>query len=75
MRDFSVPFDHNQAERDLRMLKVKQKVSGCFRTEGGVAEFCRPGSYVSTMKKQGRGVMETIGSVFAGNVLMPALRC
>jgi transposase len=75
MQDFTVPFDNNQAERDLRMLKVKQKISGCFRTDGGAAEFCRLRSYVSTMKKQGRGVMETIRSVFAGKVLMPALRC
>src|SRR5437868_2432677 len=75
MHDFSVPFDNNQAERDLRMLKVKQKVSGCFRTERGAAEFCRLRSYVSTMKKQGRGVMETIKSLMAGKALMPALRC
>jgi transposase len=57
------------------MLKVKQKISGCFRTEGGAAEFCRLRSYVSTMKKQGRGVMETIKSLMTGKALMPALRC
>lgn len=75
MQDFSVSFDNKQAERDLRMLKVKRKVSGCFRTEEGAAEFCRLRSYVSTMKKQGHGVMETIRSLFAGKVLMPAPRC
>jgi transposase len=75
MQDFTVPFDNNQAERDLRMLKVKQKISGCFRTERGAAEFCRLRGYVSTMKKQGHSVMETIKSLFAGIVLMPALRC
>jgi transposase len=75
MDDFRVPFDNNQAERDLRMLKVKQKVSGCFRTDRGAEEWCRLRSYVSTMKKQGHGVMEMIRSLFAGKVLMPALRC
>jgi transposase len=75
MRDFRVPFDNNQAERDLRMLKVKQKISGCFRTDQGAAEFCRLRSYISTMKKQGQSVMETIRSVFAGKTMMPALRC
>jgi transposase len=75
MTDFRVPFDNNQAERDLRMLKVKQKISGCFRTEKGAEEFCRMRSYISTMKKQGYSVMETIRSVFAGKALMPALRC
>lgn len=75
MQDFTVPFDNKQAERDLRMLKVKQKVSGCFRTEEGAAEFCRLRSYISTMKKQGHSVMGTIRSVFAGKAMMPALRC
>jgi transposase len=55
----------------MRMLKVKQKVPGCFRTEEGAEEF----SYVSTMKKQGHSVMATIRSVFAGKTIMPALRC
>lgn len=62
-------------DADLRMLKVKQKVSGCFRTEEGAVGFCRLGSYVSTMKNQGRRVMETIKSFFAGKLIMPALRC
>ena len=75
MRDFRVPFDNNQAERDLRMLKVKQKVSGCFRTEKGAEEFCQMKSYISTMKKQGYGVMEAIKSVYAGETIMPTLRC
>jgi hypothetical protein len=75
MHDLSVPFDNNQAERDLRMLKVKQKVSGCFRTEEGAAEFCRLRSYVSTMKKQGHRVVDVIRSLMAGKVLMPELRC
>ena len=75
MRDFTVPFDNNQAERDLRMLKVKQKISGCFRTKSGAEEWCRMRSYVSTMKKQGRGVMEAIRSVCRGETILPVLRC
>jgi transposase len=57
------------------MLKVKQKVSGCFRTEKGAAEFCQMRSYISTMKKQGQGIMEAIKSVFCGETIMPTLRC
>jgi len=75
MSDFRVPFDNNQSERDLRMLKVKQKINGCFRTERGAEDYCRLRSYLSTMKKQGHRMMETVKSLFAGKVIMPALRC
>jgi transposase len=73
LSDFRVPFDNNLAERDLRMLKVQQKIAGCFRTLTGAQEFCRLRSYVSTAVKQGVNAFRALRLLFAGRPFVPAL--
>ncbi len=74
LQDLRVPFDNSQAERDLRMLKVQQKVSGCFRTPGGAQIFCRLRSYLSSLRKQGLNVFTALQQTFLGHPLLPALQ-
>ncbi len=65
-KDSNVPFTNNRAERDLRMAKVKQKVSGCFRSEHYAQAFCRVSSYIQTMQNKGYNPLLAIQIAFAG---------
>lgn len=70
-RDFSVPFTNNQAERDLRMVKLQQKISGCFRTLTGAQAFATVRSYIQTANKQGQSIFEALVALVQGNPWEP----
>jgi transposase len=69
--DLTIPFNNNQAERDLRILTVQQKVSGCFRSPSGAHAFARLRGYLATLRKQGQPLFAVLRTVFTGHPLYP----
>ena len=72
--DPDVPFTNNQGEQDIRMIKVKQKISGTFRTLGGAQCFARIRSYLSTCRKQGINLWDACFQAANGQPFMPTLQ-
>lgn len=75
IRDPGVPFTNNLGERAVRMPKVKQKISGCFRTLEGTENFCVIRSCLDTLHKQGHGMLDVLRHAFAGSPIQPTPCC
>ena len=71
--DFTVPFDNNRAERDIRMVKLQMKISGGWRTMEGAEEFMNARSYLSTVRKQGHAAINALQSLYRANPWLPSL--
>jgi transposase len=71
--DLRVPFSNNQAERDIRMVKLAQKISGCWRTLPGAQAFCTLRSYISTGRKQGMNPLAILRRLFEGDPWRPSI--
>jgi transposase len=70
--DFSVPFSNNRAESDIRMVKLQQKISGCFRTMEGAERYLQVRSYISTARKQGQDTLGVLSALAQGTPWLPA---
>ena len=70
--DFNVPFDNNQAERDIRMIRLQEKISTGWRAEHGIDAFLTVRSYLSTARKHRRNALGVLRELFAGTPWLPA---
>ncbi len=70
--DHRVPFDNNAGEREIRMIKLRQKVSGCLRTFSGAEQFCAIRSYLATAAKHGINFFDALVTLAQGRAWMPA---
>jgi len=73
MHDIKVPFSNNRAERDIRMSKVQQKISGGFRTKQGADNYCSIKSILSTATKNGKNLLEIMQLAFQGNLYIQSI--